>query len=100
MIKIPLQAIPNQRFNVILNDQNCIIHIYQKGEYMYMDFTVNGESVRTGAICLVNISLVAIPTPLFSGTLFFVDLANKGAAPNYKELNDRFILIYAKDGEL
>lgn len=52
MKKIPLQAIPNQRFNVVLNDQNCTIHLYQKGNYMYMDFTADGAEIRTGAICL------------------------------------------------
>lgn len=100
MKKIPLQTIPNQRFNVVLNDQNCTIHLYQKGNYMYMDFTADGTEIRTGAICLVNIDLLAVPTPYFSGYLFFVDMKGKGATPNYKELNDRFILMYITEDEL
>ena len=56
MLKIPLDAIPNQTFNITLNEQNCTIHLYQRGEYMYMDLAVDGNTIRQGMICLLYTS--------------------------------------------
>ena len=92
--KIPLKAIPNQRFNVVLNDQNCTIHLFQRGDYLYMDFTVDGKIIRTGAICLSATSILAYPTPYFNGYLFFTDVKRKNKEPNYAELGSRFLLCY------
>ena len=99
MVKIPLQQIPNQSFDVVLGEYDCTIHLYQRGDYMYIDLTADGEEVRTGAICLPDVSLMNYPSPNFSGTLFFVDMKGKGAAPSYEELGERFILVYDPDGE-
>lgn len=92
--KIPLKAIPNQRFNVVLNDQNCTIHLFQRGDYLYMDFAVDDKMIRTGAICLSATSIFAYPTPYFNGYLFFTDVKRKNKEPNYAELGSRFILCY------
>lgn len=91
---IPLQQIPNQEFNIVLNDQNCTIHLYQKGVYMYIDLTCNGIIVRQGGICLAAMDLVQYPTPYFSGTLFFADMTNKDTAPHYSGLGTRYVLYY------
>lgn len=91
---VPTQAIPNQRFQVVLDGQNCIIHLFQKGEYMYLDLTCNGIVIRQGAICLPNINLVNYPTPYFSGLLFFTDNTDHDHAPYYKELGTRYFLCY------
>lgn len=93
-VKIPVQAIPNQQLKIVLGSQNCTVHLYQRGEYLYLDLTADGEEVRAGAICLPNIDLLNYPTPLFSGMLFFVDTKGKNAAPSYEELGARFILCY------
>lgn len=92
--KIPLKAIPNQRFNVVLNDQNCTIHLFQRGDYLYMDFAVDDKMIRTGAICLSATSILVYPTPYFNGYLFFTDVKRKNKEPNYAELGSRFILCY------
>lgn len=91
---VPAQAIPNQRFQVVLGGQNCIIHLFQKGDYMYLDLTCNGTVIRQGAICLCNINLVNYPTPYFSGLLFFTDNTDHGHQPYYKELGTRYFLCY------
>ena len=96
--KIPIKAIPNQRFNIVLNDQNCTVHLYQRGEYLYMDFIANERTIRTGAICLTDISLLQYPTPYFNGFLFFADTKRMHKAPTFDELGSRFILCYS-DGE-
>ena len=91
---IPVQAIPNQRFQIVLNDQNCTIHLFQRGEYIYMDLTCNGVEIRTGAICLPNISLVQYPTPDFDGMLFFTDTTNHDEPPVYSGLGTRWLLCF------
>lgn len=91
---VPTQAIPNQRFQVVLNGQNCTIHLYQKGKYMYIDLTCNGTVIREGAICLPNINLMNYPTPYFSGLLFFTDNTDHDQPPYYAELNKRYFLCF------
>lgn len=94
MVKIPLQKIPNQKLAIVLGGQNCIIHLYQRGDYMYIDLNVNGVDVRTGGICLVDNDLVGFKTTLWSGILFFVDMQDVGGVPYFEQLNDRYVLFY------
>lgn len=94
MQKIPVEAIPNQTFNITLGEQNCTIHLYQRGDYMYMDLSVDGTVIRQGMICLVDVSLVNYPSNGFAGYLFFSDLLGRGGTPVYSELNSRYVLFY------
>lgn len=94
---IPLRAIPNQRLNIVLGNQNCTLHIAQKGDYMYADLAVNGIPVREGAICLVDTNLRQYPLAGFSGLLYFVDMKGLGGVPEYSQLGTRYILLY-EDG--
>lgn len=91
---IPTQAIPNQRFQIVLGGQNCIIHLYQRGKFMYMDLNCNGNDIRRGAICLTSVDLVQYPTPNFDGLLFFTDIKNHDHEPVYNELGTRYFLCY------
>ena len=100
MQKIPVEAIPNQTFNITLNEQNCTIHLYQRGEYLYMDLSVDGEVIRQGMICLVDISLLQYTVQGFSGYLFFTDMRGAGGTPTYTELGSRYILFYATEEEM
>lgn len=94
MVEIPLDTIPNQQFNIVLGGQNCTIHLYQRGDYLYMDLSVDGNVVRNGMLCLVNTLLTNYRLLRFSGYLFFIDTYNQGGIPNYKELDTRYILVY------
>ena len=51
MIQIPLEQIPNQEFEIILNNQDCTIHLFLRGDYLYLDLMLDNESVFYGAIC-------------------------------------------------
>ena len=97
---IPLENVPNQSFNIVLNEQNCIIHLYQRGDYMYIDITVDGTPIRQGAMCLVDIDILNYPLLGFTGVLFFSDLLGKYGTPNYKELGSRYVLFYITEDEL
>lgn len=94
MIKIPLKAIPNQQMQIVLNDQSCTIHVYQRGDYLYLDLTCDGVAIRRGAICLPGVNIPLYKSADFSGMIFFADLLNGGGTPNWQELGSRYILCY------
>lgn len=94
MIKIPVRSIPNQRFKIVLNNQNCILHLYQRGDYLYMDLTCDGVEIRRGAICLIDINIPLYKSPHFSGILFFVDMTGGTGIPVYSEIGSRYLLFY------
>lgn len=96
MVKIPLRAIPNQKTRVTIGGQNCTIHLYQRGDYLFMDIAVDGVDIRKGAICLEGNNIIAFKTPNFSGYLFFVDMTGRYGIPEYTGLNDRYKLFYAE----
>lgn len=95
---IPLLAIPSSTFQVILDDQQCRISLYQRGRRMYLDLDVDDEAVCRGAICQNRASVVQSPTRLFSGTLHFWDTLGD-EPPRYDLLGTRFLLLYVADGE-
>lgn len=96
---IPLQAIPNQRFNIVLGEQNCTLHIYQRSGYMYLDLSVDNKVIRQGMICLVNVNLLNYPVTGFSGYLFFADNSGAGGTPVYDRLGSRYTLFYMTEEE-
>ena len=101
MLEIPLNNVPNQQFNVVLNEQDCTIHLYQRNTRLYMDLFLDGEALRYGAVCLPHIDIVAQPYP-FNGMLMFVDALSEPAKqmpPQYAELGTRYQLFYLTDEE-
>lgn len=98
MDEIPLSQLPNQEFTVLLDDQRCTINLYQKGLYMYLDLTVDGELVSVGNICQDGASILQSPTPLFNGSLHFYDLQGT-KHPVYSGLGTRYLLVFVPDGE-
>lgn len=101
MVEIPLNNVPNQQFNVVLNEQDCTIHLYQRNTRLYMDLFLDGVALRYGAVCLPHIDIVAHPYP-FTGRLVFMDSLSEPAkqmAPQYAELGTRYKLFYLTDEE-
>lgn len=96
LVNIPLSNIPNQEFSIILGNQNCQIHIYQRGDYLYMDLVANDEQVFAGRICLSQKDMILYPTNKFVGDLFFDDEKKLEGIPNYKELGTRYKLYYVQ----
>lgn len=91
---IPLSQIPNQRLQCVINGQRLVITIAKRGERLYMDVNCNGNPVSNGVICLCGNSLVPYRNIYFTGDLFFIDLQNHGAIPDYRQFNSRFQLVY------
>ena len=101
MLEIPLNNVPNQQFNVVLNDQDCTIHLYQRNTRLYMDLFLDGIALRYGAVCLPHVDIVEQPYP-FKGVLMFVDSLSKPAQqipPQYTELGTRYQLFYLTEEE-
>ncbi len=90
---IPLSAIPAQRFQCVLNDQNCIITIKKRGEYCYFSLTANGNVVVQNVICLCGNNLIS-HRQHFNGSIFFIDTSGHYSIPVYTEFNSRYKLVY------
>ena len=97
---IPLNAIPAQHLQIVLDDQDCDISVYTRGEQeiLYLDLVVDGVVVQNGAILQNAVSAIQIPNRTFSGTLAIVDLQGDDH-PKWSGLGDRWLLIYWSDGE-
>ena len=98
MQNIPLSPIPAQTFQIVLDDQQCHITLYQRGRRMYLDLEADNETVCQGAICQNRASIVPFPTLNFSGSLHFWDTLGD-EPPQYEQLGTRFLLLYVADGE-
>ena len=102
MLQIPISAIANQEFQIVLDDQNCTIHLYQLGDYFYLDLYVADATIIEGAIVQPKCGIVPGPTD-FKGQLYIVDEQNTPAQPdlpNLEELGTRFNLYYLTADEV
>ena len=98
MTTIPLQPIPSQELQVLLDGQPCTLSVYWRHWRLYADLYVGDEAVFLGAVCLNGQAVNQSPSADFSGTLVFVD--TRGAQhPRWDGLGDRWRLVYLPDGE-
>ena len=96
--EIPLSSIPSQSFNVVLNNQDCTIALYARGEKYYFDLTVDGKNLFQGMIVQVGQNLTPYEYVGFVGSLSLIDVDGKNDYPDYTEFGKRYILVY-DDGE-
>ena len=94
MLVIPLSAIPAQRFQVVLDNQNCTITIKEREGYCYFSLMVNDTEVVNNVICLAGNNLVPYNNQYFVGSLFFIDKNGYYDVPRYELFNTRFKLLY------
>ena len=95
---IPLQPIPAQTLQVVLDGQDCTLSFYWRWGRMYADVSVGATPVCKGMLCLHCVKVNINPSISFSGSLYFVDTQAQDA-PQWEGLNDRWLLIYLSDGE-
>jgi len=98
--QIPLIAAPAQTQSISLSKQNCKLSVYQRGDALYCDLTVNGAPVLATKICRNRIRLMlgAEYRP-FVGDLVFVDTQGD-SQPHYTGLDGRFVLLYLEATEV
>ena len=99
MRKIPLSPVPAQSLKVKLDGQNCEMRVYYRFGNTYMDLTVGGVVVVTGAICRDRQNVIQIAQNAFSGALFFVDMLG-ASDPLYSGFGERWRLFYKAANEL
>ena len=90
---ISLSAVPSQRLQVVLEDQDVELSILQRGEHVYADVTVNGVIIRQGALCIDRVPILQPGTTDFVGNLIFVDLWGT-SDPQWQGYGSRFVLLY------
>lgn len=91
---LPVKPEPNQRFSVVLDDQNCTIELYQRFDHLYANVFVDDNPVILGAVCLDRAVITMIDQNKFRGDLYFMD--NLGTNdPQWEGLGERYSLLYA-----
>nr|DAH90086.1 MAG TPA: hypothetical protein [Caudoviricetes sp.] len=95
---IDLQAFPNQKLSVLLNDQECDIALRQLGNRLYCTLTVEDETLFENALCTLAAPIGGSETLGFDGVLFFLDTKGK-ESPQWEGLGTRWILNYASSDE-
>lgn len=99
MLKIPLSPVPAQSLKVKLNGQNCEMRVYYRFGSTYLDLTVGGVVVVTGAICRDRQNIIQIAQNAFSGVLFFMDMLGE-SDPLYSGFGERWRLFFKAANEL
>lgn len=94
IVIVPISAIPAQRFQVVLNNQNCTITIKKRGEYCYLSLMCNGNIVTENTICLAGNNLVPYNNQYFIGSLMFIDKSGHYSVPKYELFGTRYKLVY------
>ena len=90
---IPLTPVASQSFSVQLNNQNCIINLYQKSTGLFIDLTVDATVIVESMICLNAVGIVREEYLGFDGQLVFIDTIGTND-PEYTGLGSRYILTY------
>ncbi len=99
MIVIPLQPLPAQTVDVVLNEQPVTVFVYQRSTGLYVDLDLNHVLVIGGVIAHDRNRIVRSTYLGFVGDIAFVDTQGS-SDPDYTGLGDRFILGYFFPEEL
>ena len=101
---IPLQPVPGQTVNCVLNNQACTINVYTLGLFLFVDLYVNNALIIGGVICW-NLNVIVRDAYLgFIGDLAFFDTQAsptvEATDPVYTGVGTRYQLAYFTPAEL
>lgn len=99
---LPVEATPNQEFQVVLDGQNCTIALYQRNARMYIDIAVDEIFVCRGVVCLPTVGVPQNNTT-FSGKIFVIDTRarpSQQGPPQWAELGTRWKFVFLNTEEL
>lgn len=100
MQTIPLTAVASQTLTVILNQQTCLINVYEKTTGLFCDLYVNDVLIIAGVICQ-NLNRIVRDTYLgFIGDLVFFDTTLAGTDPVSTGLGAQYALLYVTPADL
>lgn len=93
---VPLSAIPNQAFSLVLNDRNVSVRVRSINGQTYIDVTCEGVPICAGRACRDRVLLT--PRAQYLGfpdlQLFFADLRGT-SDPTWRDFGSRFVLLNA-----
>lgn len=95
---IPIENVPNQSFDVDLNDKTYRFEFITKGFFIYMNLFIDEVKKLDGIICLNNVNLIQYDDIGFKGKIYFYDTQGE-FDPVYYGLGDRWILYYENGDE-
>jgi hypothetical protein len=98
MQTIPLQQVPSQTLQTVLNGQNVSISVYTRSTGLYVDTSVNGVPTSAGVIAMNQVPVVPTNYLGFAGNLLFTDTQGT-EDPTYTGLGSRFLLVYLTAAE-
>lgn len=96
---IPIQAVPSQTLQIVLNGQPTQIYIYQKTYGVFIDISLNNEIIIAGVLC-ENDHLIIRNTYLGYAGDFIFDDTQGSDDPTYTGLGTRFVLYYLSPADL
>lgn len=99
MIKVPLAAMPDQRLQMILGNQDVSLRVYTRDDRLYTDLAVAGASVWQGFIARNLLPCKCYPYLPFTGQLVFVDMQGLDD-PQWGGLGARWLCLYLTDAEV
>lgn len=99
MLLIPIQPIPNQTFQVQVENQSCVIELRQSTYGMFMTLFVS-SSLIVGSVICENLNRIVRDAYLgFIGDFCFFD--SQGTSdPVFTGLGTRYQLIYLEPTDL
>lgn len=93
MLIVPVQAVPNQTFSILLGNQSCQITLSTRLLGLYFSLSVANTPILTNIVCQNQNRLVRYAYLGFIGDFWFMD--TQGATdPVYSGLNSRYLLEY------
>lgn len=90
--EIPLQAIPNQQIDIVLNGQNVTLHVYLQDVNLFCEVYLGTQLIVAGRRCVHGSYLNQYPTSLI-GNLFWWD--DNGLDPVYTNIGTISNLYYS-----
>lgn len=103
MLRIPLQAVPNQTLAVTLDRQSAQIALRQNGDHLYFDLQLGQQYITRTKICRDRQRLLlSSDYKGFVGDFIFIDTqrpVEQAENPFFTGLSERFWLVYLQVGE-
>lgn len=99
---IPLITYPNQELQIILENQDCTIKVYERSRYTFMDLSVGDSYIRRGQLCVPYAPILSEPCD-FTGNFYVVDVKSQEfeqEPPEYQGWNSRWFLLYLTAAEI
>lgn len=90
---ISIDKLPNQSFDVEIDDKRCHFEFITKAFFMYVNISIDEVEKLNGIMCLNKVDMIKYKDAGLEGKLYFEDTQGN-LDPIYYGLGSRWILIY------